>query len=431
MKFFQKNSKIMLVEKQIKMEDKMGKSMKWIENGIEMLSEEFGEKAVRNAIDAVKKFQVEIPGWALGTFGGGRFGGYIYPGAARNIEEKLDDAAFIFKLTGVTKRFATHMLWDFSVDGMVANYNIAQRVAREAKDRGIELGAVNPTYFLAGSHMGSFTSPDKNTQQRYIEQTILAGKIAKELCNGIVTLWFPDGSMYPGQVDLKKTYQRLRNCLVKSYENMPKDILILIEYKVFEPGTYSTTIPDWGTSFALAKQLGPNAGVLVDLGHHHHGTNIEQIVMTLISENMAGGFHFNTRYAADDDHAVEPNQQMARIFYELVKGNVVVNKDEKKNWAYMIDQCGGRENRIQALLHSVDSLQLSLVKAMLVNSKKLEQYQDADEIILANRLFNDAIINADARPIVAKARIEMNVPVDPIEAYIESGYQKKIEKERK
>ncbi|MCM8764068.1 MAG: L-rhamnose isomerase, partial [Candidatus Omnitrophica bacterium] len=340
------------------------------------------------------------------------------------------DGAFIHKLTGVTKRFATHMLWDFSNDGMVADYDIARMVAREAKDRGIDLGAVNPTYFLKGSHMGSFTSHDEKTQERYIEQTILAGKIAKDFCNSLVTLWFPDGSMYPGQIDLKKAYERMKKCLEQSYERMPNDITILIEYKVFEPGTYSTTIPDWGTSFALAKGLGKNVGVLVDLGHHHHGTNIEQIVMTLISENMRGGFHFNTRYAADDDHSVEPNPEMARIFYELVKGNVVVNPDNNKNWAYMIDQCGGRENRIQALLHSVDSLQLSLAKAMLVQTEKLACYQQADEIILANRFFNDAIINADVRPVVAKARIELDVPVDPVQAFIESGYQKKIEKER-
>ncbi|HOC03566.1 MAG TPA: hypothetical protein PKK91_08815, partial [bacterium] len=60
-------------------------NIRWIEGGIEMLCEEFGEDRVRHAIDAVKNFQVEIPGWALGTFGGGRFGGFSYPGAARNI----------------------------------------------------------------------------------------------------------------------------------------------------------------------------------------------------------------------------------------------------------------------------------------------------------------------------------------------------------
>ncbi|MDD3726182.1 MAG: hypothetical protein PHI44_03190, partial [Candidatus Ratteibacteria bacterium] len=231
--------------------------------------------------------------------------------------------------------------------------------------------------------------------------------------------------LYPGQIDLGAAYISMKETLQESYKKIPQEVTLLIEYKVFEPGTYSTTIPDWGTSYLLAKSLGKNAGVLIDLGHHHHGTNIEQIVATLIAEDMRCGFHFNTRYAADDDLSVEPNPEMARIFYELCKGDVVIGQ---KKWAYMIDQASGRENRIHALLHSIDSLQMSIAKASLVDTENIEKFREQDEIILANRLFNNATINADVRPIVAKARLEKGLPVDPINAYVESGYQQKIEK---
>jgi L-rhamnose isomerase/sugar isomerase len=177
-------------------------------------------------------------------------------------------------------------------------------------------------------------------------------------------------------------------------------------------------------------EFGYNAGVLVDLGHHHHSVNIEQIIAGLISKNMYCGFHFNTRYAADDDHAVEPNPEMARIFYELVSGNVINNQDNSKNWAYMVDQCSSRENRILALLHSIDSLQISLAKAILLDREKLEIYQKNDQIILANRYLNAALLNADVRPILAAARAEKNLPINPVESYLASGYQKKIEQER-
>ena len=96
----------------------------------------------------------------------------------------------------------------------------------------------------------------------------------------------------------------------------------------------------------------------------------------------------------------------------------------------MIDQCSSRENRIQAIIHSIDSLQISLAKAMLVDQKKLMEYQKEDSIILANRFFNNALILADVRPIVCKARNNKNLPIDPIEAFVKSGYQTKIEKER-
>jgi len=121
---------------------------------------------------------------------------------------------------------------------------------------------------------------------------------------------------------------------------------------------------------------------------------------------------------------------MARIFYELIAGEVIVNSDESKNWAYMIDQCSGRENRIHAIIHSVDTLQHCLAKALLVNQDAMIDMQAKDEVILANRIFNDALLYADVRPIVATARLEQLLPIDPIAAYVESGYQSKIEEDR-
>jgi len=409
----------------------MIKNEKMVELGLEMLKEEFGEGKVEQAIKAVKKFEVEVPSWIFGVFGGGRFGEYSPPGAARNIFEKLDDASVVHKLTGATPRIATHILWDLSKDGYEGDFEVARKVKEEARQRRLDLGAINPTYFLGGSHRGSFSAEERKTRERYIKQTILGGRIAKELANSLLTLWLPDGSLYPGQIELRGAYKNLREALEKSYEGIPRDVRILIEYKVFEPGTYSTTIPDWGTAALLAKRLGPNVGVLVDLGHHHHGTNVEQIVAMLIAEGIHGGFHFNTRYAADDDLSVEPNPENARIFYELVVGDAFFNPDPLKNWAYMIDQCSSRENRMHAILHSVDSLQQSLAKALLVDRDLLEKYQKDDKIILANRVFNDALINADVRPIAARARLEKGLPIDPVEEYVKSGYQKKIELERR
>jgi len=402
-----------------------------IDHGLKALEGEFGEKRVRDAIDAVKRFEVEVPSWIFGKFGGGRFGEYMPPGAARNISEKLDDAALVYRLTGATPRVATHILWDMTKNGYEGNFEVAKNVREEAERRGLGLGAINPTYFLGGSQRGSFSAEEKEIRERYIQQTILGGKIARELANGVITLWFPDGSLYPGQVELRNAYRNMRDSMEEAYKNIPKDVKILVEYKVFEPGAYSTVIPDWGTSFLLTRRLGSNAGVLIDLGHHWHGTNIEQIVSMLCAEGISSGFHFNARYAADDDLSAEPNPELARIFYELVAGDAIFNPDRKKNWAFMIDQCSGRENRIQAVLHSVDSLQQSLAKAILVDQKLLKEYQEKDEIILANRTFNDAIMNADVRYIVAEARREKELPLDPVDAYAKSGYQEKINIERR
>ena len=49
-----------------------------------------------------------------------------------------------------------------------------------------------------------------------------------------------------------------------------------------------------GYGICLAMKLGEKAEVLVDLGHHPLGTNIEHIVAFLLEEKI-GGFHFNNK----------------------------------------------------------------------------------------------------------------------------------------
>ena len=45
-----------------------------LDKGLNLLRQEFGQERVRAAVEAVKRFRVEIPGWVFGEFGGGRFG---------------------------------------------------------------------------------------------------------------------------------------------------------------------------------------------------------------------------------------------------------------------------------------------------------------------------------------------------------------------
>ena len=161
--------------------------MQKLSESLVTLKNEFGTEKVYSAIEAVEKFQVETPSWVFGEFGGGRFGDYMPPGFATNIFEKLDDAALVNELTGASEQIATHTLWDFSNDGLEGSYDIAIEVKKAAESRGLKLGSVNPTYFLKGSHTGSLSSYDEKVRERYIEQTILSGKIAEELSNKLLT----------------------------------------------------------------------------------------------------------------------------------------------------------------------------------------------------------------------------------------------------
>ncbi|MFC1724993.1 L-rhamnose isomerase [candidate division KSB1 bacterium] len=411
---------------------------KLINKGLDYLKTAFGEEEVENAVKLTGKFQVEVPAWQVweGFGGGGRFEGGGTGGAARNIREIAGDTGLIHKLTGSAPAVGFHILWFFSKDGISGDYETAEKTAAELKDFALRIGSISPTLFLAGSEDGSFSAPNTKTRDIFINQAVLGAKIASELGEGLLTFWFPDGTNYPGQRELQDKIRLLKDSVMEFWSRVPAENKknlekILFEYKVFEPGTYSTTVPDWGTAVMLADLTGEKGGVLVDLGHHHHGTNIEQIVANLISFGVKGGFHFNTRYAADDDHSVQADYTVARIFHELIKGDVIFNRDKSRNWAFALDQMARSEERIPSILKSIDALKRSIAKAALVNYKTLSLLQKQKDLISANAEFEKALLHADTTPIIMESYRRMGLHPVPLTAYKESGYQEKIERERK
>ena len=405
--------------------------------GLDYLKAVFGEEPVERAVELTGKFEVEIPAWQFwaGFGGGGRFDSLGTGGAARNTEEIAQDAALVHRLTRSAPTVGQHVLWFLSRDGVTGDPEVARRVAGELEDRGVRMGSISPTYFLAGSGDGSFSAQDPAVRERYIEQTVLAAGIAAELANGILSLWFPDGTNYPGQRDLQDKITKMAESIRVFWERTPQSIRdkldrVLVEYKLFEPGTYSTTVPDWGTARELARAFGDRGAVLIDLGHHHHGTNVEQIVAGLIGFGVRGGFHFNTRYAADDDHAVQADYQLARIFLELVQVEVIFQSDPKKNWSFALDQMARSEERIPSVLKSIDALKRSLARALLLDPDKLREYQQASDLIASNAQFERALLFADTGPVVMESYHRQGLHPVPLAAYWESGYQGKIQAER-
>jgi len=380
---------------------------------------------------------VEVPGWQVwqGFGGGGRFEGGGTGGAARSTAEIAADIGLIHRLTKSTPTVGLHILWFLSGDGLTGDFETARIVRKELEAEGLVLGSISPTYFLAGSGDGSFSAQDAAIRERYIDQTVLGARIAAELGKGLLTLWFPDGTNYPGQRELQEKIGLMRDSTVEFWKKVPDTLKnkldkVLFEYKVFEPGTYSTTVPDWGTACELSHIVGDKGGVLIDMGHHHHGTNIEQIVGTLIQFEIHGGFHFNTRYAADDDHSVQADYEMAKLFHELLRGDVIFNDNPAKNWAYALDQMARAEERIPSVLKSVDALKRSIARAALLDETALGGIQKESDIIAANVESERALLHADTTPIVMESYVRRGLHPAPLTAYYESGYQEKIEKER-
>ena len=209
---------------------------------------------------------------------------------------------------------------------------------------------------------------------------------------------------------------------------------MLVEYKFFEPSFYSTDIPDWGTAYSLALKMGERAKVLVDLGHHAPGTNIEQIVAFLLAEGRLGGFHFNNRKYADDDLIVgSVNPFELFLIYNEITG-AALGKDElahtcAEQIAYMIDQNHNIEGKLAPMILSVVNCQEAYAKSLVVPRSRLAKAQAAGEVLMAHHILTEAY-RTDVRPLLVQVRKELDVPGDPLEAYMASGYEAKISTER-
>jgi L-rhamnose isomerase / sugar isomerase len=360
-------------------------------------------------------FEVETPSWGYGD-SGTRFATFEQPGRPRSVHERLDDAAEVNRLTAAAPAVALHIPWD-AVDDYA-------QLRTEAEQRGLCIGATNPNLFQDPDYrLGSITNADAGVRRKAVDHLLECVEIATALGSTAQSLWFADGTNYPGQDDLRERRARLLDALAEVYAALPPEQEVLVEYKPFEPAFYATDLPDWGSAVLACQRLGERARVLVDLGHHLHGTNIEQIVALLASEGRLGGFHFNNRKYADDDlivGSVNPFE-LFLIFVELAA-------DERLP-RLTIDQAHNVEAKVEAMTLSVCNLQEAYARALLVDRDALAEAQGAGDVLAGHELLLDAF-QTDVRPLTAKVRGSAGGAEDPVRALRESSYAERTARER-
>ena len=372
----------------------------------------------------LKDQKIETPSWGYSN-AGTRFGTFKQAGSAVTIEEKLADAAQVHKYTGVAPTVAVHVLWDFP-NGIAD----CKGLGDYAKSLGVKIGAINPNVFQGRDYaFGSITNEDPAIRKKAVDHMLDSIEIGKLLGSDVLSLWFADGTDYPGQGDFRRRKHWATESLKAVYNAMPPNMRMVIEYKPFEPAFYHTDIADWGMSYVLCQHCGPNAHVLVDLGHHLQGTNIEHIVSFLLDEERLGGFHFNDHKYADDDltvGSIDP-YQLFRIYNELAKAEDAPNGNPPI--AYMIDQCHITKQKMDAMIQTVEHIQTAYAKAMCVDRGKLAQAQANKDIVSAETCMTEAF-NTDVSPLLKVVREEMDLDPNPLEAFRASGYWDKVSRER-
>jgi len=373
---------------------------------------------------ALDSFRIELPSWGFANTGT-RFGKFLQPAAATTIEEKLSDAGQVHRFTGACPTVALHVLWDFPrgldsidhVNALAAKYSVRP-------------GAINPNVFQDQIYKyGSLGNPDALIRRAALEHILESVEIARGLNSRDLSLWFGDGSNYPGTTNIRQRRAWFEDGLRQIHSRLGANQRMLVEYKPFEPAFYHTDIADWGMALLLAKSSGPQAKVLVDTGHHYSSQNIEQIVAWLLTDDMLGGFHFNDRRYADDDltlGSIDP-YQVFRIFHEIAMFEWEAGG--RADIAYMIDQSHNLKGKIEAMIQTVVTAQELYAKAALVDHESLARHQKTSALVDAENCLKDAF-STDVRPAIVEWRRSHGLAEDPLAAFRSSGYLERITAER-
>jgi L-rhamnose isomerase / sugar isomerase len=361
---------------------------------------------------ALAMLEIETPSWGYGD-SGTRFAIFRQAGPPRDVYERIEDAAEVHRVTGTAPTVALHFPWD-QVDDV-------KTIREHAHALGLRIGAVNPNLFQDPDYkLGSVSHADERVRAKAVAQLLDCIGFASELGSTALSVWLADGTNYPGQDDLLARRRRLIDSLQTVYAELGDDQELLLEYKPFEPAFYATDLADWGSALLVCQRLGDRARVLVDLGHHAHGTNIEQIVAILAGEDRLGGFHFNNRKYADDDlivGSVNPFE-LFLIFCELTADGGSLPR-------LTIDQAHNVEAKVEAMVLSVVNLQEAYARALLVDRAALAEAQRAGDVLAGHELLLDAY-RTDVRPLCAKVRAELGAAEDPVHAVRSSGYAERI-----
>src|SRR5688572_24892492 len=363
-----------------------------------------GEKLARSGIDIDRikakaaAFGVAAPSWGVGT-GGTRFARFPGEGEPRDIFDKLEDCAVIHQLARATPTVSLHIPWDKADP---------QRLMQTAERFGLRFDAMNSNTFQdhpgqeRSYKFGSLSHTDAATRRQAIEDNLECIEIGRAIDSKALTVWIGDGSNFPGQSHFAKSFERYLTSMKEIYAALPEDWRLFSEHKMYEPAFYSTVVQDWGTNYIIARELGPKAFCLVDLGHHAAGVNIEMIVSRLIQFGKLGGFHFNDSKYGDDDldsGAIDP-YRLFLVFNELVDAEMSGAPDFHP--AHMLDQSHNVTDPIESLMVSATEVQGAYVRALLVDREALAACQEANDALMASEILKCAF-RTPVEPILAMA----------------------------
>ncbi len=318
---------------------------------------------------AMNGVNIEIPSWGFVNTGT-RFRVFPQQGVPRSVFEKIDDAATVNRYTGIAGSVSLHIPWDKVDDYAGLAAYAGERGLRHRRHqqqhvpgRGLQARVdLQPGRARAREGRGRDhrVLRDRRRDERPGGQG-LAGRRHQLPGPGRPALAPPPAGRGPARRPTPRC-PPASGCTSSTSSTSP-------------PCTPPTSRTGARASTSC-RQLGDQAGVCVDTGHHAMGVNIEQIVALLLAEGRLAAFDLNDKKYGDDDlmvGSIDP-YQLFRIAHELVNAM----RDEADPVAqacanetvYMLDQCHNIEPKVPAMIRSVMNLQETIAKALLVDRER-------------------------------------------------------------
>lgn len=354
------------------------------------------------AISRLDAIRISLPLW-LFLDAGTRFGKIKVKDAAQDVWQAMELQNKVNGLTGA----ADSVVW-----GSMPHNDIP-RIVAESRRQGLHVDTVHAYFSGEAASYGSVTNVTKEQRELALEQIEICIEIMRATGAKNLSLWFKDGTNYPGQADFTKRYNRMLSVLKEAYAMLDPDMTMLVEYKLFEPAMYHTDIADWGTAVAICQELGSQAKVIVDLGHHAQGTNLPATLASVYRSGKIGAIHFNDSKYADDDlivGALDPFR-LFLIFHEMLSQERL-HGHSLDEIPLIVDQSLVVEDKLPGILYTIENMQIAFAKALLVDLDKLAKRQDANDVIGSTRVLREAY-EYDVRPLLRLHRARKGLPLDP------------------
>ncbi len=346
------------------------------------------------AIETLKNVPVSLHCWqgddVIGFDHDGPLTGGIqttgnYPGKARTPEELFADMEKVIALAPGKKKINVHASYAIFAPGEFADRDKLepkhfQKWVDLAKKHGMGLD-FNPTFFSHPKADGlTLSSPDEEIRKFWIEHgkacVRISNYFAKETgipC--VMNIWTGDGfkDIPADRMGPRARYKdSIEQILSEPYDfNMVKPT---VESKVFGIGVESYTVGSAEFTLSFAAEHKDKCMPLMDNGHYHPTEVVSDKIPALLCFFPEIALHITRPVRWDSDHVVLFDDETKEMAKEIVRNDAL-------DRVYMaLDYFDASINRVSAWTTGLRSWQKALLNAMLINSKKLKELQDTDQL---------------------------------------------------